>query len=58
MGHEGLVETGLLRLPTIPPIDAAAEDQARARQGSLTKPPGSLGRLEALSIQLAGITGA
>ena len=58
MGHEGLDETGLLRLPVIPPIDTAAEGQARARQDSLTKPPGSLGRLEALSIQLAGITGA
>lgn len=30
---------------------------ARARQGQLTKPAGSLGRLEALSIQIAGITG-
>jgi nicotinate-nucleotide--dimethylbenzimidazole phosphoribosyltransferase len=30
---------------------------ARARQDMLTKPQGSLGRLEALSIQLAGITG-
>jgi nicotinate-nucleotide--dimethylbenzimidazole phosphoribosyltransferase len=47
-----------LNLPVIPPIDQAAEGQARARQDSLTKPPGSLGRLEALSIQLAGITGA
>ena len=30
---------------------------ARARQDILTKPQGSLGRLETLSIQLAGITG-
>jgi len=31
--------------------------EARARQDMLTKPPGSLGRLEELSIQLAGIQG-
>ena len=30
---------------------------ARERQSSLAKPPGSLGRLEELSIQLAGISG-
>ena len=32
-------------------------DAARRRQAELAKPPGSLGRLEELSIQLAGITG-
>ena len=32
-------------------------DAARERQAQLAKPPGSLGRLEELSIQLAGITG-
>ncbi len=37
------------------PLDAAAMDAARQRQDQLTKPRGSLGRLEALSIQLAGI---
>src|SRR5437867_929092 len=42
---------------SIRPLDAQAMQQARARQDQLTKPPGSLGRLEALSIQLAGITG-
>ena len=39
----------------IKPLDEEAMAQARARQGILTKPPGSLGRLEELSIQLAGI---
>jgi nicotinate-nucleotide--dimethylbenzimidazole phosphoribosyltransferase len=39
----------------IPPPDEAAMAATRARQDQLTKPPGSLGRLEELSIQLAGI---
>lgn len=37
--------------------DQAAMDAARSYQATLAKPPESLGRLEALSIQLAGITG-
>ncbi len=41
----------------IKPLNAAAMDAARARQAQLAKPPGSLGRLEDLSIQVAGITG-
>jgi nicotinate-nucleotide--dimethylbenzimidazole phosphoribosyltransferase len=44
-------------IQSIRPLDAAAMDAARARQGRLTKPPGSLGRLETLSIQVAGISG-
>jgi nicotinate-nucleotide--dimethylbenzimidazole phosphoribosyltransferase len=47
----------MLSLPTIPSIDLAAESEARARQGMLTKPAGSLGQLEDLSVQLAAITG-
>jgi nicotinate-nucleotide--dimethylbenzimidazole phosphoribosyltransferase len=39
----------------IAPLDRSAMDAARARQGLLTKPPGSLGRLEELSIWLAGV---
>ncbi len=41
----------------IQPLDEGIMAQAQARQNRLTKPPGSLGRLEALSIQVAGITG-
>lgn len=44
-------------LGRIGPLDVGAMAEARARQVTLTKPPGSLGRLEDLSIQLAGITG-
>ncbi len=42
---------------SIGPLDEGAMAAARARHDQLTKPPGSLGRLEALSIQVAGITG-
>ncbi len=41
----------------IKPPDKNATEEARARQDKLTKPAGSLGRLEELSIQLAGIRG-
>ncbi len=42
-------------LAEIQPLDAAAAAAAQARQNILTKPQGSLGRLEELSVQLAGI---
>src|SRR5439155_13483583 len=41
----------------IPPLDERAAEASRQRQDHLTKPPGSLGRLERLATQLAGITG-
>lgn len=48
----------LLRwIQMVPQLDEAAMAAARERQAQLAKPPGSLGRLEDLSIQLAGITG-
>ncbi len=41
----------------VKPLDLAAMEEAKKRQAQLAKPPGSLGRLEELSIQIAGITG-
>ena len=43
-------------IKNIKPFDADAIQAARERQNQLTKPSGSLGRLEELSVQLAGIT--
>src|SRR5258706_7239982 len=45
------------RIKQIHPLNEAAMQAARERQNMLTKPAGSLGRLEELTIQLAGITG-
>lgn len=39
------------------PLHDSARTAAQARQGQLTKPPGALGRLEALAIQLAAMQG-
>ena len=44
-------------IASIQPADAGAIRRALSRQRNLTKPPGSLGRLEAVSVQLAGIFG-
>jgi nicotinate-nucleotide--dimethylbenzimidazole phosphoribosyltransferase len=41
----------------IPPVDEAAFREARERHLGLTKPPGSLGRLEKLGARLAGMAG-
>jgi nicotinate-nucleotide--dimethylbenzimidazole phosphoribosyltransferase len=41
----------------IKPLDKRAMTEARMRQDTLTKPQGSLGQLESLSIQIAGIKG-
>ena len=41
----------------VSPLNEAAMEKAVARQSQLAKPPGSLGRLEELTVQMAGITG-
>lgn len=43
---------------TIAPLDQEAMSAARARWDGRAKPPGSLGRLEALAVHLAGMAGA
>src|SRR5207253_9275827 len=45
-------------IAAVRPRDAAAERAARERLDRMTKPPGSLGVLEDVAAQLAGIAGA
>lgn len=47
-----------MRLPSIVPVDDAAAAGARRRVDRLTKPLGSLGRIEDLAVQLTAIRGA
>ena len=47
-----------MRIFDIPPIDSAAACAAAERQRILTKPPGSLGRLEDVACRMAGIQGS
>lgn len=44
-------------LAALRPLDAAAVASAQAHQDRLTKPRGSLGQLEVVSLQLAGLAG-
>lgn len=53
--HEELIAR---TVAAIRPPDGAAAEAAAARQDTLTKPPGALGRLEDLAVCIAGITGA
>ena len=56
-GHATAVQQAVDRVRSLGPLDADAVAGSIARLDALTKPPGSLGRLEWLAIQLAGITG-
>ncbi len=55
-----LTDPGALVAATVAEVsgpDQAAMREARQRQDQLTKPPGSLGQLEDLSVRLAGLAG-
>ncbi|MFP3902581.1 MAG: nicotinate-nucleotide--dimethylbenzimidazole phosphoribosyltransferase, partial [Acidimicrobiia bacterium] len=58
--HELAARVGPARAAALlcAPLDAVAAARTRARHERLAKPPGSLGRLEALGSQLAGIAGS
>ena len=54
---EAALAAGIDAVEALGPLDPAAMADAAAILDALTKPPGSLGRLEDLVVQLAGITG-
>ena len=55
---EDMMKSLLKTIERIAPADEAAMDRAKAREGSLAKPPGSLGGLEDIAVRLAGIMGS
>src|SRR5207248_2686519 len=55
LGRPGALLAGTIA--AIGPLDDSAMVAARRREDELTKPPGSLGRLEEIAVRLAGITG-
>ena len=57
MPAEPAAEAIARTISAIMPPDEGAAARAAQRQGRLTKPPGSLGRLESLATRIAGITG-
>jgi nicotinate-nucleotide--dimethylbenzimidazole phosphoribosyltransferase len=54
--EDDMMQHILDRVASVTPLDTASMELARSRQQQLTKPAGSLGRLEDIAIQIAGIT--
>jgi nicotinate-nucleotide--dimethylbenzimidazole phosphoribosyltransferase len=57
MTDQEALRSALDAIETLGPPDGVARADATRILDTLTKPPGSLGRLEALAVDLAGITG-
>jgi nicotinate-nucleotide--dimethylbenzimidazole phosphoribosyltransferase len=57
VGVDVSLDDTLAAITALGPLDLAAMAAARDHLDRLTKPPGSLGRLEELAVALAGITG-
>src|SRR2546421_12735349 len=51
------MQTLFERAASIAPPDTGAIELARTRQQQLTKPAGSLGKLEDIAVHIAGVTG-
>jgi nicotinate-nucleotide--dimethylbenzimidazole phosphoribosyltransferase len=57
MTDQDVLRSALDAIETLGPPDGVARAEAARILDALTKPPGSLGRLESLAVDLAGITG-
>lgn len=57
MDNTAMLEKLNILMASVQPLDESAMAAARERQARLAKPPGSLGKLEELSVQLSGISG-
>ncbi len=58
IGRAHIERTRNARMKPLPPVDMSIAERARDRQGTLTKPTGSLEALEWLAVRMACAQGA